>query len=61
MTMNAPAEFQLHRRRQRDEQFGENIENTPPSTKATQTRGSSIATEYSIRGRKRARRRDLSR
>ena len=34
MTMNGPAEFQLHRHRRRDERFGEKIENTPPK-KAT--------------------------
>jgi hypothetical protein len=30
MMMNAPVESQLHRRRRRDERFGEKIENTPP-------------------------------
>ena len=29
--MHAPAEFQLHRRRRRDERFGEKIDKAPPS------------------------------
>ena len=29
MTEHAPAEFQLHRRRRRDERFGENIDKAP--------------------------------
>ena len=29
MTMNGPAEFQLHRRRRRDERFGEKIDKAP--------------------------------
>ena len=31
MTIHAPAEFQLHRRRRRDERFGEKIDKAPPS------------------------------
>jgi hypothetical protein len=33
MTSSAPAEFQLHQRRQRDERFGEKTEKAPPSEK----------------------------
>ena len=33
MTSSAPVEFQLHRRRRRDELFGEKIEKAPPSEK----------------------------
>ncbi len=34
MTSSAPTEFRLHRRRRRDEQFGEKIEKAaPPSEK----------------------------
>lgn len=33
ITIHAPAEFQLHRRRRRDERFGEKIDNAPPSKK----------------------------
>ena len=29
MTIHAPAEFQLHRRRRRDERFGEKIDKAP--------------------------------